>query len=106
MASQSESQARAWEKRQAPVLSKLHRIDKVSWERQRAVLEWLPDAPVSSDGFCWADVVQSGVKLRKQFDKLEAKMRSPSRSKPVQQDWSHLDRDNDDDWAVPDGLDK
>ena len=100
LASNDRTQDLNWVDKQAPHFDKLERLDKVSWDRIGKVLAWLP-----TDDF-WPPNIQTGAKFRKQFDRLEAQSKKSSRSKPVQQDWSHLDRDNDDDWAVPDGLDK
>ena len=58
----------------------LHGKDEVSWERIDAVIDWLPTC-----GF-WAPNIQSAEKLRKQFDRLEDRMRNGdrySRQKPL-----------------------
>lgn len=50
-------------------IDKLHRINCVSWDRIEAVIHWLPTSDF------WAPNVQSGAKLRKQFDRLESEAR-------------------------------
>jgi hypothetical protein len=61
-------------------IERLHRIDGRSWERIREVIGWLP-----SSNF-WAPNIQSGEKLRKQFDRLEVEMaKTRGRSPPREQ---------------------
>jgi len=55
--------------RWATDIDKLNRLDTRSWERIDAVIAYLP-----RDEF-WRDNVQSGTKLRRQFDRLEANQR-------------------------------
>jgi hypothetical protein len=50
----------------AKEIGRLHKLDGVSWERIDAVIDYLPN-----DAF-WAPNIQSGAKLRKHFDRIEA----------------------------------
>jgi hypothetical protein len=61
----------SWEKE----IDRMLRIDKRSEESLKAILKWLPTAPRSPNGFCWADNILSAEALRAQFDKLELAMR-------------------------------
>lgn len=56
------------------------RIDKRSPDQIREVITWL-----KGDSFWWKNI-QSGEKLRKQFDRLVAEMRSPIVGRKVRQD--------------------
>ena len=51
-------------------IDRLHRIDKVAQEQIAAVVNWLPQAPTSDSGFCWANQVLSGAALRRHWDSL------------------------------------
>ncbi len=67
----ADAQRADWARKQAPHFDRMHRLDKVSWERVTAVLEWLP-----TDGF-WPANIQNGLKFRAQFDRIEAALRNP-----------------------------
>ncbi len=74
----SESQEVAWNLTQAVHLDRLNRLDGVSWERQRKVLDWLP-----TDDF-WPPNISCGTSFRKKFDTMEGKMRRPPRYREPQ----------------------
>lgn len=58
----------------------LNRVDQVSWERVQNVVSWLAESPDEQAAF-WRANVQSGGKLRAQFDTLEARMREAANGK-------------------------
>lgn len=61
----------SWEKE----IDRMVRIDKRSEENIKAIIQWLPNASRSSNGFCWADNILSAEALRSRFDQLEIAMR-------------------------------
>jgi DNA-binding PadR family transcriptional regulator len=61
----------SWEKE----IDRMLRLDKRSEESLKAILQWLPKAPMGSNGFCWANNILSAEALRTQFDKLELAMK-------------------------------
>jgi hypothetical protein len=62
--SQWETKREAW----ARDIDRAHRIDGRSWELIGEVIEWV------ADHHFWAKNIESGAKLRKQFDRLEEEM--------------------------------
>ena len=62
-------------------IEKMLRIDKRKVEICKKIIEWLPKAPTSSNGFSWSTNILCAASFRKQFDKLELEMRkTPSKT--------------------------
>lgn len=57
------------------------RVDKKTLNVSRKIIEWLPNAPTSKDGFSWKDVILSARKFRTKFDKLELAMKKENKNK-------------------------